>query len=116
MIGENKDLENLVETKLVRVNAGFFAVVAGVLGGLGLFAATNWLVLKGGPVGPDGERVVGPHLSLLGQYFFGYRVSFAGSLIGFAWAFASCWAVAYAGAWLYNWVAHLRQDKPSAGA
>jgi hypothetical protein len=115
MFGENKDLENLVETQLVRVSARFFAIVAGVLGGLGLFVATNWLVLKGGPIGPEGERLIGPHLSLLGQYFIGYRVSFAGSLIGFAWAFASCGAVAYAGARLYNCVAHLRHDKRSAG-
>jgi hypothetical protein len=116
MTGENKDLESLVATQLVRVNAALFAIVAGLLGGLGLFVATNWLVLKGGPLGPDGERLVGPHLSLLGQYFIGYRVSFAGSLIGFAWAFAFCWAVAYAGARLYNWVAQLRRDKLSAGA
>jgi hypothetical protein len=108
MTAENKDLESLVATQLVRVNAALFAIVAGLLGGVGLFVATNWLVLKGGPLGPDGHRLVGPHLSLLGQYFLGYRVSFAGSLIGFAWAFASCWAVAYVGARLYNWVAHLR--------
>ena len=43
---------------------------------LGLFIATNWLVIKGG------ERV-GPHLQLLSQYFIGYRVTFLGSFIDF---------------------------------
>jgi hypothetical protein len=43
---------------------------------MGLFIATNILVIKGGPV-------VGPHLSLLASYLPGYRVTFAGSLIGF---------------------------------
>jgi hypothetical protein len=31
--------------------------------------------------------VVGPHLGLLGIFFPGYRVTFAGSLIGFVYAF-----------------------------
>jgi hypothetical protein len=47
----------------------------GLLFGIGLFLATNILLLKGG-------RVVGPHLALLGAYLPGYRVTFAGSLIG----------------------------------
>jgi hypothetical protein len=48
--------------------------------GIALFVATNFLVLKGGDP-------VGPHLSLLGIYFPGYRVTFLGSLIGFVYAF-----------------------------
>jgi hypothetical protein len=52
----------------------------GLLLGLGLFIATNVLVLKGG-------EVVGPHLGLIGVYLPGYRVSFVGSLIGFVYLF-----------------------------
>jgi len=51
-----------------------------------LFTATNVLVLKGG-------SDVGAHLRLLGVYFPGYRVTFAGSLIGFVYAFVLGYAV-----------------------
>ena len=49
---------------------------AAMLGTL-IALATLVLVLKGGPV-------LGPTLALLGEYFPGYRVSAAGSLLGFA--------------------------------
>jgi len=112
MSRDNTDLEHLVETQLVRVNAAFSAVVVGLLAGLGLFMATNWLLLKAGSPGEVGaDVVVGPHLALLGQYFIGYRVSFVGSLIGFAYAFVCAGVIAYAGSWLYNWVAGLRHGR-----
>ena len=104
MTEDDKDLERFVEDRLLRANAVSFGVVVGVLGGIGLFAATNWLVLKGGS-GP------GPHLSLLGQYFPGYRVTFLGSLAGFAYAFAVCFVAAFVGAWLYNRVTELRHGR-----
>jgi len=107
---EEREIERLVETRLLRVNALSFGLVAGLVAGLGLFLATNWLVLKGGRQGVSAHEV-GPHLSLLSQYFIGYRVSFAGSLIGFAWAFASGLAVGWAGSWLYNAVAHIRHQR-----
>jgi hypothetical protein len=72
--------EELITSAVVRLNAGFLGLVAGLILGLGLFVATIWLVLKGGP-NP------GPHLSLLSQYFPGYSVSFLGSLVGFIYAF-----------------------------
>jgi hypothetical protein len=111
MGSSNNDIERLIQTQLVRVNATFFAIVAGLAAGLGLFVATNWLVLKaGGGTAQHGEHhyIVGPHLSLLSQYFIGYRVTFVGSLIGFAYAFVCAAVIAYCGARLYNWVAGLR--------
>ena len=59
MARDTKDLEALVLVRVVRLNAVVTGVVTGLLAGLALFVATNWLVLKGGPV-------VGPHLALLG--------------------------------------------------
>jgi hypothetical protein len=97
-------LEHLIEMRVRRVNAFLFAMVVGLLAGLALFVLTNWLVIKGG-------QVVGPHLSLLGQFFIGYRVTFLGSLIGFAYGFVTGSLLAYAGAWVYNRVADLRQAK-----
>jgi len=72
--------------------------------GLGVFIATNILVLKGG-------EVVGPHLALLGQYFIGYRVTFLGSLIGLAYGLVIGFGIGYGVAFLYNWIAALRRGK-----
>jgi len=107
MARDAKDLEALVLVRVVRLNAVVAGVVTGLLAGLAVFVATNWLVLKGG-------RVVGPHLALLGQYFIGYRVSFVGSLIGFAWAFAIGFLAGAAVVWIYNRLAGLR-DFSGAG-
>jgi hypothetical protein len=104
MATDSKDLETLVLVRVVRLNAAIAGVVTGLLAGLALFVATNWLVLKGGPV-------VGPHLALLGQYFIGYRVSFVGSFIGFAWAFVLGFVIGAAVVAIYNWLADLRDPR-----
>ncbi len=53
------------------------AAFAVLLGGL-LFLMTAALVIKGG-------YPVGPNLALLGQFFFGYTVTFSGAFIGLLW-------------------------------
>ena len=107
MSQENQDLEALIEARLVRVNAAAFGLVVGVIAGAGLLLATNWLVLKGG-------EHPGPHLGLLSNYFPGYTVTVAGSLIGFGYAFVCGLLAGGGGAWLYNQVARLRQ-RPEGG-
>ena len=83
------------------LNAKAFGLVLGLLCGLIIFIATNWLVLKGG-------EQVGPHLRLLSQYFIGYRVTFLGSLIGFAYGFAvGTLSGAFIG-WIYNKISAFR--------
>jgi hypothetical protein len=72
----NKQLQGT----LLRLNARAWGVAFGLVLGLGLFLATNVLVLRGG-------EVVGPHLSLLGVFLPGYRVTFLGSLLGFVYLF-----------------------------
>jgi hypothetical protein len=67
-------VDEILRVRLLRLNATVQGLAAGLVCGLVLFVATNWLVLKGGDV-------VGPHLGLLGQYFIGYRVTFVGSLV-----------------------------------
>jgi hypothetical protein len=89
------DIEKIVLTRLLRLNAKVQGVVTGVICGLALFIATNWLVLKGG-------NVVGPHLALLGQFFFGYRVTFAGSFAGLAYGFLFGFVIGYFVAFIYN--------------
>lgn len=89
-------------SRVIRMNATATGLVVGILAGLALFVATNWLVLKGGDV-------VGPHLALLSQVFVGYSVTFTGSLVGFAYATACGFVAGYLGARLYNLVAHRGQ-------
>ena|SRR5438093_4072237 len=101
MTDDRSALEDLVLTRVMRLNASVQGVVTGLLAGIALFVATNWLVIKGGPV-------VGPHLALLGQFFIGYRVTFVGSLIGFAYAFVLGFAVGYGVARMYNWLVDVR--------
>jgi len=97
-------LEEVVLTQLLRLNATVQGIVTGIVSGLVVFIATNWLVLKGG-------LVVGPHLSLLSHFFIGYRVTFVGSLIGFAYGFLCGFAIGYLVAWMYNSIASLRESK-----
>jgi len=73
-------MENEVERTLLRMNARAWGIAFGLIAGLGLFLATNILLVKGG-------EVVGPHLALLGVYLPGYSVTFLGSLIGFVYMF-----------------------------
>ncbi|MEW6490179.1 MAG: hypothetical protein AB1578_20015 [Thermodesulfobacteriota bacterium] len=99
--GSSPEVQDLLRGVL-RLDAKVLALTLGLLGALAIFAATNWLVLKGGPP-------VGPHLSLLSQYFIGYRVTFAGSFVGAAWGFAAGAAAGVVIAWVYNRVAAWRQ-------
>lgn len=86
------------QTTLLRLNARAWGIATGLLLGLGLFVATNFLVLKGGDV-------VGPHLGLLGVYLPGYRVTFAGSLIGFVYMFVIGYGLGRLVGAVYNAVA-----------
>lgn len=83
------------------LNAKALGLVLGLLFGLIIFIATNWLVIKGG-------RSVGLHLQLLSQYFIGYRVSFVGSFIGFAYGFAVGTLTGAFTGWIYNKIAAFR--------
>lgn len=103
-MAETDSLEKIVLTRMIRLNASIQGIVTGLIVGFAVFLATNWLILKGGDV-------VGPHLSLLGQFFIGYSVSFVGSLIGFAYGFVAGFAIGYSVARMYNWIVGLRQSK-----
>jgi hypothetical protein len=87
--------QQTLRTAILRLNARAWGIAMGLLFGMGLFFATNFLVLKGG-------REVGPHLSLLSVYFPGYSVSFVGSLIGFVYAFVLGYALGRLIGTVYN--------------
>lgn len=87
--------------RIVRLSGMVTGVATGLVLGLGIFIATNWLVLKGG------ERV-GPHLALLAQFFIGYSVTFTGSLIGLGYGFVCGFLLGFFVALVHNWIAELR--------
>ena len=93
--------EQKLFTGTLWLNTKAFGLVFGLLCGLVMFIATNWLVIKGGDA-------VGPHLSLLSQYFIGYTVSFPGSLLGFAYGFAVGTLCGSLVGWIYNKIAGFR--------
>jgi protoporphyrinogen oxidase len=78
--------------KLDRVALGFST---GAVAGLLLFAATLFLVLKGG-------ETIGPNLGLLEQFFPWYSVTFFGSLLGLAYGFAAGFVAGWGFAVLRN--------------
>jgi hypothetical protein len=97
-----QSIEQVALVRLLRLNAVVHGISTGAIAGLGLFLATNWLILKGG-------GVVGPHLALLGQFFIGYEVTFVGSLVGFAYGFGSGFVAGYFVCSMYNWLAVYRE-------
>lgn len=98
--GAKTDEEKLLKG-LLWLNAKVLGLALGVILGLVIFIATNWLVIKGGDP-------VGPHLQLLSQYFIGYRVTFFGSIIGSLYGFALGTICGTFIGWIYNKILHFR--------
>ena len=73
-------LQNRINQAAARLKAGVLALVFGLIFGVGLFAMTAILLIEQGPN-------TGAHLQLLGNYFWGYTVTWSGACIGFVWAF-----------------------------
>jgi hypothetical protein len=94
----------LVTRAIARMRAGIAAIVAAMVAGFSLFAATLWLVIKGGPT-------VGPTLSLLSQYYPGYSVTWTGSLVGLFYGALTGAAIGWCVAWLYNILAAWRSHR-----
>jgi tetrahydromethanopterin S-methyltransferase subunit G len=94
--------EERLAQAVLRLNGVVLGLVFGIISGLLIFVATNWLVLKGGPT-------VGPHLALLGQFFIGYKVTFVGSFIGMAYGFVCGFVCGWILAWVYNFIVLFRR-------
>ncbi len=94
--------ENKLFSGILRLNAKMLGLVLGVLLGLFICIMNNWLVIKGGDP-------VGPHLGLLSQFFIGYRLSFPGSIIGFAYGFAVGTFSGTMVGWIYNRIVDFRK-------
>ena len=85
-------LEEVLIRVFARMDQLALGSAVGIIVGSYVMLATLFLVLKGGDV-------VGPHMILLGQFFFGYTVTLKGTVIGFLygflWGFMLGWTIAY---------------------
>jgi len=79
---------------LVRMNAISFAVVVGLLIGVGFCGATLWLLIRGGPS-------PGRTLATLGYVFPGYSVSWTGAFIGLFWGAVAGFLASLPWSWIY---------------
>ncbi len=88
----SNETDKLIVQSLAKLDKVALGIALGTIFGLGIFLATNILILKGG-------EEIGRNLSLLGQYFIGYEVTPVGSLIGLfygvATGFIAGWLIAF---------------------
>jgi hypothetical protein len=107
MTKTRSDEEKLLQA-VAFLNAKVLGLILGILLGLVIFIATNWLLIKGPQVTESSRQIVGPHLQLLSQFFIGYKVSFSGSIIGFLYGFAIGTISGSLIGWLYNRIVNIR--------
>ena len=67
--------DDVIEVAFAKIDPLALGIAVGAVSGLGIFMASAILLLKGGPV-------VGPTLSLLGNYLLGFSATWDGALIG----------------------------------
>jgi hypothetical protein len=88
--------EQIIEAAFARLDPVALGAALGAVTGLAVFLATAILLLKGGPF-------IGRNLSLLTYYLYGFRVSWAGALIGLVEGTTFGFALGYVTATLRNW-------------
>ncbi|HEX7766115.1 MAG TPA: hypothetical protein VF443_05340 [Nitrospira sp.] len=91
-----------VSQTLARIKADALALVCGLIGGVGLFMTTAWLVIKGGPQ-------AGQHLQLLSNYFIGYSVTWSGAFVGLLYGAMTGGVAGWSIGRIYNGIVSARQ-------
>jgi len=81
----------------MQLNVKAFALTAGLLWGIGLFAMTWWVIAWEG---------ADDRINFLSTFYLGSRFTPLGSLIGLAWALPDGLIGGAVFAWLYNCLAH----------
>ena len=81
-----------------RLNARAWGIAGGLVLAVGIFLATNILILQGAPEGQH----VGTTLGRLSYFLPGSSVTFVGSLIGFVYMFVIGYAIGRVTGSLYN--------------
>ena len=101
MTPQPRQTEEISQT-LARIKADALALVCALIGGVGLFAMTVWLVIKDGPQ-------TGQHLQLLSNYFVGYSVTWPGAFVGLLYGAMTGGVVGWVIGRIYNGVVNVRQ-------
>lgn len=94
---------SLLRPAIARLRASVMGIVLGLLLGGGLFTATVWLVIQGGPL-------VGLHLSLLNNYYPGYSVTWGGAFVGLFYGMVTGGVIGYVTTYLYNTIAFRKRE------
>lgn len=100
-MGTDPKAREEISRAVAKMQAGVLAVACALIGGLGLFIMTVWLLLEGGPQ-------VGPHLQLLSIYFIGYSVTWTGSFVGFFYGALAGGILGWTIGFIYNKVVGIR--------
>jgi hypothetical protein len=90
-----------ISRALARIRMGALVIVCAMIGGVGLFVMTAWLLIKDGPY-------VGQHLQLLSNYFMGYSVTWWGSVVGLFYGALTGGVIGWAIGTIYNKVVGIR--------
>ena len=94
--------DNEISQAIARIKTNVLAIVCAIIGGVGLFVMTAWLLIKDGPH-------VGEHLKLLSNYFIGYSVTWWGSVMGLFYGALCGGAIGWAVGAIYNKIVNLKQ-------
>jgi len=86
----------VIEVAFAKIDPLALGIAVGAVSGVGIFMASVVLLLKGGPA-------PGLTLSLLGNYLFGFDVTWGGAVIGLLEGGLLGCAVGALAAWLRNW-------------
>ncbi len=86
----------VIEVEFAKIDPLALGIAVGVVSGFGIFMASVVLLLRGGPA-------PGPTLSLLGNYLFGFEVTWGGAVIGLFEGGLLGFAVGALAAGLRNW-------------
>jgi hypothetical protein len=90
-----------ISRAIARIRTGALAIVCAMMGGVGLFVMTAWLLIKGG-------SQVGQHLQLLSNYFIGYSVTWWGCIVGLFYGALFGGSIGWAVGTIYNKVIKMR--------
>ena len=91
----NRSEEEIIRIVFAKLDPLAMGMAVGIVSGCAIFVATAILLIKGGPV-------IGPRLSLLGHFLFGFNMTWGGALLGFLEGGLVGFSIGYAGASLRN--------------
>lgn len=89
--------DKLIVQAIAKVDRSALGMAIGLLVGLGIFLITNFLIIKE-------DILVSSYFSLLNQYFWGYSITFTGSLVGLMYGFLTGFVLGWLIAFIRNFV------------